>query len=403
MTEVTLAALGEVVEAPHTWDPAKTAPDDPFWYIDLSAVNQESKMIETPRTVAGREAPSRARQLVSTGDVLVATVRPNLNAVAMVPDDLNSATASTGFCVLRPVPERLDSRYLFHWVRTPLFVGEMVKRATGASYPAVSDRIIGQSTIPLPPLAEQRRLAEILDRADALRAKRRTALDRLDMARQSVFLDLFGDPAANDRAWPLAKIGDLATDRRGGANLAPDDFLDRGYPVLHKGALKPGGLVVLDAQKKTFTRDDFASAHHRSQVDRTFVVVTLRDLVPTGPTIGLAVNLIDGPFDRYLLAQGVVAFHLDENLLAPGYFVQLSNMPAFRQRLRQLWVGSTQIHIRNPIYFDIAIPVPPIKQQRDFDRCIAQIRTIRQSQATAEAHLDALFASLQHRVFRGEL
>ncbi len=78
MTQVTLATIGEVVEATRTWDPAKAAPDDHFQYIDLSAVNQASKKIETPRAVLGREALSRARQLVSTGDVLVATVRPNL-------------------------------------------------------------------------------------------------------------------------------------------------------------------------------------------------------------------------------------------------------------------------------------------------------------------------------------
>jgi type I restriction enzyme S subunit len=160
---------------------------------------------------------------------------------------------------------------------------------------------------------------------------------------------------------------------------------------------------VLDTHKKTFTRDEFASARPRSQVDRTFVAVTLRDLVPTGPTIGLAVNLVSGPFDRYLLAQGVVAFRLSENVVAADYFVQLSNMPTFRQRLRQLWVGSTQIHIRNPIYFGIAIPTPPIQQQREFERRIAQIRTISASQARAEVHLHALFASLQYRAFRGEL
>jgi type I restriction enzyme S subunit len=257
--------------------------------------------------------------------------------------------------------------------------------------------------IPLPPRAEQQRIADILDRANALRVKRRAAMERLDRARQSVFLDLFGDPMANDRDWPLAKIADLATDHRGGATLAPDDFADRGYPILHKGALKPDGMVVLDTHKKTFTRDEFAAARPRAQVDRTFVAVTLRDLVPTGPTIGLAVNLVNGPFDRYLLAQGVVAFHLHENLVTADYFVQLSNMPTFRQHLRQLWVGSTQIHIRNPIYFGIAIPVPPIQQQREFDRRIAQIRTIGQSQARAEVDLDALFASLQFRAFRGEL
>ena len=70
----------------------------------------------------------------------------------------------------------------------------MVRRATGASYPAVSDRIVCESKVPLPPLDEQKRIAEILDKADALRAKRRAALAQLDILTQSIFLDMFGDP-----------------------------------------------------------------------------------------------------------------------------------------------------------------------------------------------------------------
>ncbi len=66
-----------------------------------------------------REAPSRARQVVAHRDVLVSTVRPNLNGVALVPASLGTAIAVDGFCVLRPNPTRLDSSYLFHWVKTP--------------------------------------------------------------------------------------------------------------------------------------------------------------------------------------------------------------------------------------------------------------------------------------------
>ncbi len=83
----------------------------------------------------------------------------------------------------------------------------MVSKATGASYPAVSDRIIFESQIPLPPLAEQKRIAGILDAADALRTKRRESLAQLDSLLQSTFLALFGDPVANPMGWEVATMG----------------------------------------------------------------------------------------------------------------------------------------------------------------------------------------------------
>jgi type I restriction enzyme, S subunit len=126
-------------------------------------------------------------------------------------EELSGATASTGFCVLRANQERLHARYLFHWVKSDSFVKSMVKQATGASYPAVSDKIVLESSIPLPCVTEQPRIAAILDQTDALRAKRREALAQLDRLAQSVFVEMFGDPVSNPMSWPESHVlGDVA-------------------------------------------------------------------------------------------------------------------------------------------------------------------------------------------------
>ena len=206
MSVVPSPAIGDVVDQVPCWTPGLDDSDGEFIYVDLSAVDQDSKTIASPRWLACTDAPSRARQIIRSGDVLVSTVRPNLNAVGRVPVELDGATASTGFCVLRPRSEVADGAYLFYWVRSPRFVGEMVRRATGASYPAVSDRIVCESKIPLPPLDEQKRIAGILDAADALRAKRREALAQLDTLLQSTFLDMFGDPVTNPMGWEVQRL-----------------------------------------------------------------------------------------------------------------------------------------------------------------------------------------------------
>ena len=105
--------------------------------------------------MACEEAPSRARKDIRVNDLLVSTVRPNLNAVAQVTAELDGQIASTGFAVLRPDPKRIHPRYLFFRVITDAFISDMVAQAKGAGYPAVSDRIVSNHKLPLPPLPEQ--------------------------------------------------------------------------------------------------------------------------------------------------------------------------------------------------------------------------------------------------------
>ncbi|MCO5762994.1 MAG: restriction endonuclease subunit S [Chromatiaceae bacterium] len=136
----------------------KRDPDREFWYIDISAVDNVTKRITSPQKVIGSQASVRARQLVRTGDVIVATTRPNLNAVALTPDQYNGQICSTGFCVLRPGPE-LYSEYLFYFVQSGAFIDPLVDLTKGALYPAVTDRQVLNQLIPWVSLNEQHRIA----------------------------------------------------------------------------------------------------------------------------------------------------------------------------------------------------------------------------------------------------
>jgi len=137
----------------------------------------------------------------------------------------------------------------------------MVNKATGASYPAVSDRIIFESLVPLPPLAEQRRIAAILDQAETLRTQRRTTLALLDSLTQSLFLDMFGDPVANDRGWAdnltLGEVTDIASGVTKGRKL--DGKATREVPYLavanvQDKALRLEGLKTIEATEDEIAR-----------------------------------------------------------------------------------------------------------------------------------------------------
>jgi type I restriction enzyme S subunit len=162
-----IKTLGDICLGIKRQDPAASAKSE-FIYIDLSAVNQTTKHIDGSRIIDVDDAPGRARQLVETGDVLVSTVRPNLNAVGLVGAELDGATASTGFCVLRPNRSIIEPGLLFAWVQNQLFIDELTSQAKGASYPAVTDNIVKALEIPVPPLEEQKK---IVARLDSMRVK----------------------------------------------------------------------------------------------------------------------------------------------------------------------------------------------------------------------------------------
>ena len=162
-------------------------------YIDISSVDNLDKKIVNIQELKSTEAPSRAKQILQVGDILVSTVRPNLNAIAMVEQDSkNILVGSTGYCVLR-CKNTINKRFVFYFCQSTCFVGDMVKQATGASYPAVNSSIVKKSLIPNYPKEKQDEIVNKLDEICNLISLRKQQLSKLDELIKSRFVELFGD------------------------------------------------------------------------------------------------------------------------------------------------------------------------------------------------------------------
>jgi type I restriction enzyme S subunit len=127
-----LVKLDDVCESKITNRDPRREPDSKFIYVDITSIDSSTKTITQPKNLLGKDAPSRARQVIQTGDVIVSTTRPNLNSVAKVTKEYDKQICSTGFCVLRPNPEYLDSDFLFHFVRTKEFIQSLSDLVKGA-------------------------------------------------------------------------------------------------------------------------------------------------------------------------------------------------------------------------------------------------------------------------------
>lgn len=162
--------LGEVLVKTDMVDPTKK-PDEEFTYLDVSSVNKETKEIEGATILLGKDAPSRARKLVRTNDVIFATVRPTHSRVALISEEFNEQVCSTGYFVLRG-KDNIDNKYLFYFLLTDEFNQQMGKLQKGASYPAVTDAEVKSIFLRYPKsVPEQQRIVSLLDKAFAAIAK----------------------------------------------------------------------------------------------------------------------------------------------------------------------------------------------------------------------------------------
>lgn len=387
---VRLVPIGDVVEKISTWNPLSQGGE--FDYIDLSAIDQDAKRILKPNRLSTSAAPSRARQLVADGDVLVSTVRPNLNGVAKAGAEHDGMTASTGFCVLRPKQKLLHENYLFQWVKSPAFIKDMVQKATGASYPAVSDRIIKDSTIPLPPINEQKRIAAILDKADALRAKRRQAIALLDSLTQSIFLEMFGDPVSNPKGWPMVTLGDVIHQASDGPHVSPQ-YTDEGVPFLSTRHVARGRIIWQDLK---YISEEDAQIHWRKcKPERGDVLYT------KGGTTGIAAYVdFDEPFAVWV---HVALLKTKHGVVSPKWLECMLNGNYCYQQSQTYTHGIANRDLGLKRMVKIKLFVPPLERQVEFvERTNALAHVIQQAELQSK-DADSLFASLQHRAFTGQL
>lgn len=213
-------------------------------YVDISSIENETKQIISTQCLSAKEAPSRAKQLLEVGDILVSTVRPNLNAVAMVRQQAeNLLVGSTGYCVLR-CNDKVDKRYVFYFCQSPYFVDDMTSQATGASYPAVSVGIVKNSTIPFCPIEEQVAIADNFDKVSQLIILRKQQLAKLDELVKARFVELFGTIHDNKFGYEIKTLQDVCEQIKDGTHQTPTYTADslNGYKFLSSKDVTTGKI-----------------------------------------------------------------------------------------------------------------------------------------------------------------
>ena len=314
----------------------------------------------------------------SCGTVHITEPKAYANGNAMALDDLNEDLVNLGFL----------SQFL-----RPRGFADVV---SGTSQPQIIRQNIVRIEIPLPPLAEQRRIAEVLDRAEALRAKRRAALAHLDTLTQSLFLDLFGDPATNPKRWPMVSLESvLSLPLRNG--LSPSKSGKVLANVLTLSAITGNGFEATAWKTSTFTA---RPPENQSVSEADFLICRGNGNVHmVGKGYFPSKAMPEMTFPDTMIAARISPARIERALLQHVW-----NSTAVRKQIESVArTTNGTFKVNQPSLEKIRFVSPPLPLQREFARRVSAVEKLKAAQRAALAELDALFASLQHRAFRGEL
>lgn len=200
-------------------------------YIDLSSVDRVTSKITDTIIVDAKNAPSRAKQIIEKGDVIFATTRPTLRRLAIIGNKFDNQICSTGFCVLRH-NNKITDGWIYYQLKADRFYNYIEPLQKGANYPAVTDKVVKDYYIPLPPLSEQEEIVTYLDtsfaKIDAIKANAEKELEEA----KKLFAATLNDAMTPKDGWVENTLGEIAEIK--GGKRVPKGYKLSNEPTNHK-------------------------------------------------------------------------------------------------------------------------------------------------------------------------
>ncbi|WAC43952.1 restriction endonuclease subunit S [Pseudomonas sp. SL4(2022)] len=346
----------------------------------------------TEESITDAAVEQSAVKLVPKGALLIAMYGATVGEVSELAMD---ATTNQAICHIVPDPNLCDRGYLYQYLSA--IKPELLDRRVGGGQPNISQAIIKSLSVPLPPLPEQRRIAAILDKADALRAKRREAIVKLDQLLQSVFLEMFGDPVTNPKGWPetdfLGDVADICSGITKGRRTTEET---REIPYLAVANVQDRHLKL--GSVKTICATDAEIGRYRLAVN---------DLLLTegGDPDKLGRGALwDGSIAECIHQNHVFRVRVTSPAIDPvflNWLVGSARGKRYFLSVSKQTTGIASINMTQLKKFPLL--TPPIELQMQFAQAVSKIEVHQRELEKAEVTAHQLFQSLQQQAFAGQL
>ncbi len=326
------------------------------------------------------------------GDILFSAV--GSFGVAVVIDTARPFTFQRHIAFIKPRKEKIDPYFLALYLNSSGGRQQSELTATGGSQRTVTLQALADFNIPLPPIAEQKRIASIAQKCDRLRRTRRYTQQLSDGYLRSVFLEMFGDPSTNSKGWDVGIIDDILASSQYGTSERSNSE-KRGYPVLSMSNLTYSGRLNLSSLSYVELSDQEFQELKLTPGDVIFNRTNSAELV--GKTAHWNSN-IDAVVASYLVKLKL------KKLIHPDYFVALLNSQYFKKLFQERCKKAIgQSNISPTLLREFPVLIPPLPLQEKFAQIVQRYERLRTQQREAERQAEHLFQTVLHRAFRGEL
>ena len=330
------------------------------------------------------------RSHIKASDVLI-SIAGTIGRAALVPEDAPSLNCNQAVAIVRPTQE-IFRPFLRFWLESPGAQRQMRASVVTGTISNLSLTQLGNLQVPLPPLAEQRRIAEILERAEALRFKRRAALAQLDSLTQSFFLSLFGDPMKPSKRWRTATFGEFATHMAYGPRFYNEEYSSDGIRIIRITDLDDAGSLNFDVMPR-MSVDASAEAKYSLQAGDV--------LFARSGSVGKSAVLPEDAPKCIAGAYFIVMRFAPE--VRSTFARSVINAPSVQKFIQVRSRQAIQPNFSGPGVRALPLPLPPLELQCEFERQVWAVEKLKAAQLASLTELNGLFASLQHRAFHGKL
>ena len=365
-------------------------------FMPMAAVDASRSLATTDQKRPAQEVLTGYTYFQS-GDVLVAKITPCFEngKIALAQINQEHGFGTTEFHVLRAFPDRIDAKYLTHFLRQSWVIAEGERKMTGsAGQRRIPRHFLEALRVPLPSIEEQRRVTSILDQAEALRAKRRQALAKLDTLTQSIFLEMFGDPSANHRHFPVLSLGELFDEPPCYGTMVPGGN-DGKWLVLRVANIQDWEIDL--SSKKYVDLPSVARSRHTVRDGDIVLARAIASLDHLGK--GIVVRPVNRhwAFDSHLMR-----IRLQHHRIVPEYLVSLLQTEGGRSLFLAVTRRSAvQYNVNTKEIASLRIPVPDLRLQQDFVALVRKVAAQRCNLVRSIEKDNELWVSLSAKAFTG--
>lgn len=307
-----------------------------------------------------------------------------------------------GVAGIRSLNGHADIRYLAYYLDSAK--ARLSEKGSGSTFPAIRRADLTDFPIPIPfpddprrSLAEQKRIAAILDKADAIRRRRQEAARLADTLIPSVFYEMFGRTNAELQRWPMSPLGTFILDGPQNGLYRPATEYGSGTRIVRIDSFYQGELCHLDQLKRVRLEDDTIQKWLLRRDD------LLINRVNSTEFLGKSA-IVPEHDEPMVFESNMMRFRIDTDRLVPRFLIAMLQTRLIKgQILKKERPAVNQSSINQDDVKGLKVPTPPIELQRDFAKRVPAMQRQRDAQPPRAEAADTLFNSLVQRAFRGEL